>query len=89
MRSRNRRTSPGARRVPPDHQPFASARFGRKYTMGIIRTPDAHPDQWRLSTVALLNDYEKRELLRLIEADQPLPAHWRRKHFNPGKERET
>jgi hypothetical protein len=36
MRSRNRRTSPDARRVPPDHQPFAGARFGRKYTLRII-----------------------------------------------------
>ena len=38
MRSRNRRTSPDARRVPPDHQPFASARFGRKYNLN-ARSP--------------------------------------------------
>ena len=30
-----------------------------------------------------LNPDEKRELLRLIEADQPLPAHWRARLF-PG-----
>ena len=30
-----------------------------------------------------LNADEKRELLRLIEADQPLPAHWRARLF-PG-----
>ena len=35
MRSRNRRTSPDARRVPPGHQPFAGARSrGEVYGIG-------------------------------------------------------